>query len=90
MHPGLAAIVAGIRHELDTGVRLIDFGYAGAKYLEQLSNAERSIVRYELFPTNLRMPLARARWLRAHSRERVTIWRDQLQRNIARHDQNRK
>lgn len=88
--PGLGAIVAGIRHELDTGVRLIDFGYAGAKYLEQLSNAERSIVRYELFPTNLRMPLARARWLRAHSRERVTIWRDQLQRNIARYDQNRK
>ena len=87
--PGLGAIVAGIRHELDTGVRLIDFGYAGAEYLQVLSNAERPIVRYELFPTNLRMPLARARWLRAHSRERVTIWRDQLQLHTARHDQNR-
>lgn len=88
--PGLGAIVAGIRHELDTGARLIDFGYAGAKYLEQLSNAERSIVRCELFPTNLRTPLARARWLRAHSRERATIWRDQLQLHTARRYQNRK
>src|SRR5437764_1220542 len=76
--PGFGAVVAGIRHELDTGTRLIDFGWGGAEYLQRLSNAEHPIIRYELFPTNLRMPLARARWLRAHTRERVKIWRGQL------------
>jgi CelD/BcsL family acetyltransferase involved in cellulose biosynthesis len=76
--PGLGAIVAGIRHELDTSVRLIDFGYGGATYLRRLANAEHPIVRYELFPTNLRMPIARVRWLRAHSFERVSLWRGQL------------
>ena len=77
--PGLGAFVAAIRGELDTGARAIDFGFAEYRYLQRLSNAERPIVRYELFPTNLRMPIARARWLRAHSRERVDMWRGQLQ-----------
>jgi CelD/BcsL family acetyltransferase involved in cellulose biosynthesis len=77
--PGLGAFVAAIRGELDTGVRVIDFGFAEYKYLQRLSNAYRPIVRYELFPTNRRMPIARARWLRAHTRERVDIWRGQLQ-----------
>lgn len=77
--PGLGAFVAATRGELDTGARAIDFGFAEYRYLQRLSNAERPIVRYELFPTNLRMPIARARWLRAHSRERVDMWRGQLQ-----------
>ena len=74
--PGLAAIEAGIRHELDTGIRLIDFGYGGYKYLERLSNAERPVVGYELFPTHGRMPIARARWL--IPRGRINIWRGRL------------
>lgn len=77
--PGLGVFVAAIRGELDTGTRAIDFGFAEYRYLQRLSNAERPIVRYELFPTNLRMPIARARWLRAHSLERVDMWRGQLQ-----------
>jgi CelD/BcsL family acetyltransferase involved in cellulose biosynthesis len=77
--PGLGAFVAAIRGELDTGARAIDFGFAEYRYLQRLSNAERPIVRYELFPTDLRMPIARARWLRAHSRERMDMWRGQLQ-----------
>jgi CelD/BcsL family acetyltransferase involved in cellulose biosynthesis len=77
--PGLGAFTAAIRGDLDTGVRVIDFGFAQYRYLQRLSNAERPIVRYELFPTDLRMPLARARWLRAHTRERVDSWRGQLQ-----------
>ena len=75
--PGLAAIVAGIRHELDTGIRLIDFGYGGFKYLQRLSNTERPVVRYELFPTNRRMPIARARWL-IPPHGRINIWRGRL------------
>ena len=75
--PGLAAIEAGIRHELDTGIRLIDFGYGGFKYLQRLSNTERPVVRYELFPTNRRMPIARARWLIA-PQGRINIWRGRL------------
>jgi CelD/BcsL family acetyltransferase involved in cellulose biosynthesis len=71
--PGFGAVVAGIRHELDTGTRLIDFGWGGAEYLQRLSNAEQPIVRYELFPTNLRMPIARARWLVTHTRDRVRL-----------------
>lgn len=77
--PGLGVFIAAIRGELDTGVRVIDFGFAEYKYLQRLSNAEQPIVRYELFPTNLSMPIARARWLRAHTRERVDMWRGQLQ-----------
>jgi hypothetical protein len=69
--PGFGAVVAGIRHELDTGTRLIDFGWGGYEYLQRLTNAERPIVRYELFPTNLRMPIARARW--SHTRDRVRL-----------------
>jgi hypothetical protein len=69
--PGLAAVVAGIRHELDTGVRLIDFGYGDRPYLQRLSNAEYPIIRYELYPTNLRTPIARARW--SHTRDRVRL-----------------
>jgi CelD/BcsL family acetyltransferase involved in cellulose biosynthesis len=69
--PGFGAIVAGIRHELDTDTRLIDFGWAEPEYLRQLSNMERPIVRYELFPTNLRTPIARARW--SHTRDRVRL-----------------
>jgi hypothetical protein len=76
--PGLAAVVAGIRHELDTGIQLIDLGFGGFKYLQRLSNAERPVVWYELFPTNRRMPIARARWLVPHSHERVSIWRNRL------------
>ena len=58
---------------------MIDFGFAEYRYLQRLSNAERPIVRYELFPTTLTMPIARARWLRAHTRERMDMWRGQLQ-----------
>jgi CelD/BcsL family acetyltransferase involved in cellulose biosynthesis len=71
--PGLGAFVAAIRDELDTGTRLIDFGSGNYKYLQRLSNAEHPIIRYELFPTNLRMPIARARWLVAHTRDRVQL-----------------
>lgn len=74
--PGLAAIVAGIRHDLDTGIRLIDFGYGGFKYLQRLSNAERPVAGYELFPTNRGTPVARARWLIPHGR--INIWRGRL------------
>jgi CelD/BcsL family acetyltransferase involved in cellulose biosynthesis len=84
--PGFGAVVAGIRHELDTGTRLIDFGWGGAEYLQRLSNAERPIVRYELFPTNLRMPIARARWLVTHTRDRVRL-RTRL-RALSDHNQN--
>jgi CelD/BcsL family acetyltransferase involved in cellulose biosynthesis len=77
--PGLGTFVAAIRSELDAGVRVIDFGFAEYTYLQRLCNAKRPIVRYELFPTNRRMPMARARWLRAHTRERVDIWRGRLQ-----------
>ena len=76
--PGLGAIVAGIQHELDSGIRLIDFGFGGFKYLQRLANAERPVVPYELFPTNRRMPIARARWLVPHSRDRIYIWGRQL------------
>jgi CelD/BcsL family acetyltransferase involved in cellulose biosynthesis len=61
--PGLGAMVAGIRHELDSGIRLIDFGGGGLNYLERLANAEFPVVGYELFPANRGMPIARARWL---------------------------
>ncbi len=76
--PGLGAVVAGIRHELDTGARQIDFGFGGFEYLHQLSNAERPVVRGELFPADRRMPLARARWLAPHSRDRIDVWRNRL------------
>jgi CelD/BcsL family acetyltransferase involved in cellulose biosynthesis len=69
--PGLGALVAAIRHELDTGVRLIDLGYGDLRYLQRLSNAEYPIIRYELYPTNLRTPIARARW--SHTRDRVRL-----------------
>jgi CelD/BcsL family acetyltransferase involved in cellulose biosynthesis len=71
--PGLGALVAAIRHELDAGTRLIDFGYGDYKYLQRLSTAEHPIIRYELFPTNLRMPIVRARWLVTHTRDRVQL-----------------
>jgi CelD/BcsL family acetyltransferase involved in cellulose biosynthesis len=73
LSPGFGAVVAGIRHELDSGTRLIDFGWAEFEYLRQLSNAERPIVRYELFPTNLKTPIALARWLVSHTRDRVRL-----------------
>jgi hypothetical protein len=73
--PGLAAVVAGIQHELDTGARLIDFGYGGFDFLRRLSNAEHPMAEYELFPWNPRMPIARARWLVPHARERTNVWR---------------
>ncbi len=76
--PGMATVVAGIRHELDTGVREIDFGHGGFKYLQRLANAERPVVNFELFPAGPRMPVARARWLVPHGRERIHIWRKQL------------
>jgi CelD/BcsL family acetyltransferase involved in cellulose biosynthesis len=76
--PGLGAVVAGIRHELDTGARQIDFGFGGFEYLRRLSNAERPVVLGELFPAGRRMPLARARWLIPHTRERISIWRNRL------------
>jgi CelD/BcsL family acetyltransferase involved in cellulose biosynthesis len=76
--PGLGAIVAGIQHELDGGSRLIDFGFGGFRYLERLANAQRPVVSYELFPTNRRMPIARARWVVPHSRDRIYIWGRQL------------
>jgi CelD/BcsL family acetyltransferase involved in cellulose biosynthesis len=60
--PGLGAIVAGVQDELDSGIRLIDFG-GGLKYLQRLANAEFPVVGYELFPANRRIPIARARWL---------------------------
>jgi len=78
--PGREAIVTGIRHELDAGVRSIDFGYGGFKYLQRLSNAEHPVVGYELFPADLRMPIARARLLIPHSRERLGNWRNRLAR----------
>jgi CelD/BcsL family acetyltransferase involved in cellulose biosynthesis len=71
--PGLATVVTGIRHELDTEIRLIDFGWGGAKYLQRLSNAEIPLVSYELFPTNLRVPIAQTRWLVTHTRDRVRL-----------------
>ena len=76
--PGLAAVVTGIAHELDSGVRRVDFGHGGFEYLQRLSNAADPVVSYELFPTNRIMPLARARWIAPHSRERMNIWRKQL------------
>ena len=71
--PGLGAFVAAIRDELDSGTRLIYLGDSGYKYLQRLSNAEHPIIHYELFPTNLRMPIARARWLVTHTRDRVQL-----------------
>jgi CelD/BcsL family acetyltransferase involved in cellulose biosynthesis len=76
--PGLAAVVSGIAHELDTGVRLIDFGYGGFEYLQRLSNAERPVVTYELFPTNRKMPIARARWLIPHTLDKIPPLRRRL------------
>jgi CelD/BcsL family acetyltransferase involved in cellulose biosynthesis len=76
--PGLGAIVTGVRHELDSGTRIIDFGHGDFRYLQRLSNAERPVVGRELFPTNRRMPLARAHWLIPHTRERIGMWRAQL------------
>jgi CelD/BcsL family acetyltransferase involved in cellulose biosynthesis len=73
--PGLAAIEAGIRHELDTGIRLIDFGDGGYRYLQRLSNAQRPVARCELFPSNRRMPLVRARWFIPR---RIMSWRTRL------------
>ena len=60
--PGIGTLVAGVQHELDSGVRLVDFG-GGLRYLQQLANAEFPAAIYELFPTNRGMPIARARWL---------------------------
>jgi CelD/BcsL family acetyltransferase involved in cellulose biosynthesis len=76
--PGLAAVVTGIGYELDAGVRRVDFGHGGFEYLQRLCNAEDPVVSYELFPGNRMMPLARARWITPHSRERMNIWRTQL------------
>jgi CelD/BcsL family acetyltransferase involved in cellulose biosynthesis len=70
--PGLGAMVAGIQHELDSGKRLIDFGWGDFKYLRQLANAERPLAPLEMYPTTRKMLIAGAR-------ERITIWRDHLQ-----------
>jgi CelD/BcsL family acetyltransferase involved in cellulose biosynthesis len=76
--PGVATVVAGIEHELDTGARVVDFGHGGFRYLQRMASAEVPIVNYELFPGNRRMPLALASWLVPHGRERLNIWRKQL------------
>jgi hypothetical protein len=70
-------MVAGIRHELDSGARLVDFG-ADVRYLRQLANAERPLVNFELIPRNRRTAIYRARLLVPFSRERIMIWRGQL------------
>lgn len=71
--PGLGAFVAAIRDELDSGTRLIDLGDGGYQYLQRLSNAEHPVVSYELIPTNLTMPIARARWFVTKTRDRVRL-----------------
>ncbi len=78
LSPGLGAVVAGIEHELDSGARLIDFGHGGFRYLQRLSNAERPMFDYELFPAHSRLPAAWARWLAPHGRERINILRKHL------------
>lgn len=80
--PGLVSILTGVGHELDTGARVIDFGFGRFKYLQELSNAERPVVGYELFPADLRMPIARTRLLIPHGRERLDSWRGQLGRRL--------
>ena len=69
--PGLASMVAGIRNDLDTGARLIDFGWGGFKYLQRLSNAARTGTAYELFPGNRTMPIALGRWLVPNARQHL-------------------
>ncbi|HET7574353.1 MAG TPA: GNAT family N-acetyltransferase, partial [Solirubrobacterales bacterium] len=76
--PGVATVVAGIEHELDSGARVVDFGHGGFEYLRRMASAEVPIVNCELFPGNRRMPLALAAWLVPHGRERLNIWRKRL------------
>lgn len=76
--PGIAAIVAGIEHELDSGAELVDFGHGGFKYLQRLASVRVPILNYELFPGDSRMPLSVSSRLLPHGRERLNIWRKQL------------
>jgi CelD/BcsL family acetyltransferase involved in cellulose biosynthesis len=76
--PGISALVAGIKQQLDAGSSVIDFGYGGFSYIRKMANASYPVVWYELFPTDWRTPAARARWLPEHCRERTNILRVQL------------
>jgi CelD/BcsL family acetyltransferase involved in cellulose biosynthesis len=90
--PGTQAMLLGLRHLAERGVKLADLGGGGDEYKRRLADANRPLVWRTLFPRGVRYPLLRARLapkhaalgLRRLARRLPNRWRSLLRRMAGR------
>lgn len=76
--PGQRSMVAGIEEGFRLGDDIVDLGYGDYPYKLHLATEVRWVSWYEVFPRDLRYPLARAQALPRHARETISQGRVRL------------